>query len=266
MGFKDILLYVSNIGSNLKKSALMNKYSPSENRYAAYDYFKEKATKCLSKEKREEFVEIVKLFLERLSISAQNSIKDAEEKDYIKDIILSFNDDIVVDIVKNFIKTSYVIAHTIEILEEKIGRQKTLDFLEDVLTTEDTLFNDPLVDKRIEILKHFDGETHIKALEKAIHFLNDSDDRLVIASIRFIKNYVFEEKQDTDKIKHKMIEKLIDEDTSVRLRMEILNVFVDQAWKIIDHKKKVEEILPEGFYLNAKAYVKVIKNSVNLGL
>jgi hypothetical protein len=266
VSFKNILSYVSNLGYNLKKSALMNKYSPSENRYVAYDYFKEKANKSLAKNKKEEFVEILKLFLERLSISAQNSIKDAEEKEYIKNIILSFDDDIVVDIVKSFIKNSYVIAHAIEILEKKIGRKETLDFLENILSTEDTLFNDPLVDKRIEILKHFDGETHLKTLKKAIHFLSDSDDRLVIASIRFIKNYAFEDKQDTDEVKHKMIEKLIDEQTSTRLRMEILNVFVEQAWKIIDHKKQVEEILPEGYYLNAKSYVRVIKNSVNLGL
>ena len=186
-----------------------------------------------------------------------NSIKDAEEKQYIKDYLKSLGEKIIPTL-KEFIKKQYAIAHPIEVLVHIEGKKQSLDFLDAVLTTEDTLFDDPLVEKRIEILKHFAGETHSSVLKKAEFFLNDSDDRLVIASIRFIRDYVFADANEFEAVRDKLVEKFMDAETSARIRMEILNVFVEQEWKV-STSKTFEDLLPDGYYVNAQGFLKIIK-------
>jgi len=243
---------------NLKKSAMMNKFSTSETRYDAYEYFKSKAEKAVKNKDAEGFKEILNMFLDRLAISVDNSIKDAEEKEHIKGYLISLGET-VIEPTKDFIRAKHLIAHPIEVLVELIGKKETLDFLDTVLTTEDTLFDDPLVEKRIEILKQFAGSTYSSVLSKAFTFLNDSDDRLVIATIRFIRDYVFSDNEDFEKVRDAMINKFLEEDTSMRIKIEILNVFVEQEWKAAGFKKRFEELLPEGYYINSQGYIRLLE-------
>jgi len=236
---------------------MMNKYSPCEPRYAAYEYFKDKIEKSLKTADTEGFNKYVGLFFERLTIAADNSIKDAEEKQYIKEYLKTLGDKIV-PALKDFIKKQYAVAHPIEILLHLESKEQGLDFLDAVLTTEDTLFDDPLVEKRIEILKHFAGETHSSVLKKAQYFLNDSDDRLVIASIRFIRDYAFKDANEFEAVRDNLVEKFLDPETSARIRMEILNVFVEQEWKV-SKSETFEALLPDGYHVNAQGYLKLIK-------
>ena len=243
---------------NLKRSAMMNKFSASDTRYAAYEYFKSKGDKAIKNKDDATFKETINTFLERLAVSIDNSIKDAEEKDYIKKYMVSLGN-VVIEPTKEFIRHNHLIAHAIEILVELIGKKETLDFLDTVLTTEDTLFDDPLVEKRIEILKQFAGSTHTSVLSKAYTFLADSDDRLVIATIRFIRDYVFSDNEDFETVRDAMINKFLEEETSMRIRIEILNVFVGQEWKAAGFKKRFEEMLPEGYYINSQGYIRLIE-------
>ncbi|MFH1223623.1 MAG: hypothetical protein V1647_04700 [Pseudomonadota bacterium] len=242
---------------NLKRSAMVNKFAPSETRYAAYEYFQDKATKAIKGKDDKALKDVIDIFLERLSIAADNSIKDAEEKEFIRKYIISLGNT-AIEPTREFIRNKYAVAHPIEILIELIGKKETLDFLDTVLTTEDTLFDDPLVEKRIEILKQFAGYTHAIVLSKVFTFLNDSDDRLVIAAIRFIRDYVFSENEDFEKVRDAMINKFLEDETSMRIRIEILNVFVEQEWKAAGFKKRFEEMLPEGYYVNSQGYIKML--------
>jgi hypothetical protein len=236
---------------------MMNKFSASESRYAAYEHFKDKAEKALKDGNAEDFNKYIGLFLERLSIAADNSIKDAEEKQFIKDFLKQLGSNVVGPL-KDFIKEKYAVAHPIEVLIHIEGREQCLDFLDAVLNTDDTLFDDPLVEKRIEILKHFAGDTHASVLKKAQVFLNDSDDRLVIASIRFIRDYAFKDEKEFEAVRDRLVEKFMDPETSARIRMEILNVFVEQEWKV-SKSETFEALLPEGYHVNAQGYLKIIK-------
>ncbi|MEI6079664.1 MAG: hypothetical protein WCQ53_03385 [bacterium] len=259
--FKNIFSGIAGFGYNLKKSTMLNKHSPSENRYAAYEYFQDKITKAKKENKPEDFNTSVELFLQRLSIAVSNSIKDDEEKNYVRDYLTSLGQEVVAP-VKDFIIKNSVIAHPIEILISIIGKDETLNFLNTVLTTEDTLFDDPLVEKRIEILKQFAGATHSDMLSKALIFLHDSDDRLVIASIRFIRDYVFSDDEDMGKIADAMALKFVDPETSARIRIELLNVFIEQEWKVSGVRKQFEELLPEGYYINGQGFVRAIQHAV----
>ncbi len=246
----------------LKKSAFMNKFAPAETRDGAFFYFKDKLEKAIKDKNDEQFNKIMSVLLERFSISVQNSIKDAEEKNMIKDFIISLGDKSI-EPVKSYIVKSHVVAHPIEILFELMNKDAVLMFLNDILTTDDTLFDDPVVEKRIEVLKHFAGETNSNVLSKAGVYLNDSDDRLVIASIRFVRDYVFTDNDpDMERIQEVMLNKFIDEETSMRIKIELLNVFMEQNWKVHNNKKRIEEILPEGYFINAQGYIRVINSAV----
>lgn len=253
---------LKNFFLGLKKTALMNKFAPTETRQAAFEYFQDKIQKAIKNNDEKLFDETIATLLGRFTVSADNSIKDADEKNTLKNYLVSLGDR-VIEPVKDFVRKSHIIAHPIEILFSLMDEEKVLEFLDSLLTTDDTLFDDPVVEKRIEVLKHFAGSTHSNVLSKVATYFYDSDDRLVIASIRFVRDYVFSEKDsDIEKIQEIMIGKLVDEETSMRIKIELLNVFIDQEWKVTTSKKKIEEILPQGYYLNAQGLIKVINTAV----
>lgn len=258
MKFDALLSFVKNFSFNMKRSTLMNKHSPSENRYAAFDYFRKKIDKALNVKDTVAVEELIGILLGRLSFQISNSIKDSEEKDAIKDLLKNYAENSV-EPVKKYIINNDSIAHAIELLGDLKGKDYKLDFLEKILTTEDSLFNDRLVEKRIEIMKQFAGETRPGILQKAKYFLNDSDDRLVIASIRLIRDYVFEE--DDEDVRTAIIEKLVDPETSMRLRIELLHVIIKQDWKVSGFKKKLEEMLPNGYFINAQGFLRVLEQA-----
>lgn len=253
---------LKNFFMGLKKSAFINKYAPAESRQAAFEYFKDRIQKSLKENNKELFNEIIAILLNRFTIAAQNSIKDAEEKLAVKDYIISLGTEAVVP-VKDFIKNSHIVAYPIDILFALTGKKHAMEYLDSMLTTEDTLFDDPVVEKRIEILKHFAGETNPSVLSKVSTYFHDSDDRLVIASIRFVRDYVFADKDpDVEKVQEMIVNKFIDPETSMRIKIELLNVLMDQEWKVQGNKKQLEELLPEGYFINAQGYIRVISTAV----
>jgi hypothetical protein len=258
MNFKEIFSIIKNLGFSMKRSTLMNKHSPSENRGAAFDYFKKLLQKAIENNDKNRINELAGIILGRLSYQIPNSIKDSEEKEYIKNSMKSFGE-YSVEPVQQYIVNNESIAIAIELLYELKGREYTLGFLESILTTEDSLFNDRLVEKRIEIMKQFGGETFPGILGKAKYFLDDSDDRLVIASIRLIRDYLFD--GDEEEIRTAVIDKLVDPETSTRIRIELFHVLIKQDWKVAGYKKKLEELLPSGYFINAQGFLRVVEQA-----
>ncbi|MBN1114984.1 MAG: hypothetical protein JXA66_06550 [Oligoflexia bacterium] len=262
MNIKGLFSGVSNLGFNLKKSTLMNKHTPSENRCAAMEYFKSKTDALLKKNRKDEAVEVATILLGRLSFTVSNSIKDSDEKEFVKEYIKGLGT-VSVGPLKKYIVENDSIAHAIDVLRSIEGNDRTLDFLDSIITADDTLFDDKLVEKRVEILKQFAGETFPSMLSKSLAFLRDSDDRLVIASIRFLRDYVFEGEEDSrvPEAMEAMIDLFADPDASNRIRIELLHAFIEQNWRMSGFKKKLENGLPDGYYINSQGYIRVIEDA-----
>lgn len=242
---------------NQKAKAALNKHGQSDPREAAYDYLESKLEKAFKKNDDKLLKDVLTVFMKRLTISINNSIKDEDDKTRIKQL-LTINKEKVINIIKDFIKNNIVISPHIEILEKLIGKEKVLDFLNSILDTEDTLFNEDIVEKKIEILKHFEGVTYEDVMGKAIIFLDDTDDNLVIAAIRFLKEYDYNTDEEEQKIQSALLEKLADEETSSRIRMELLEVFLLNDWAVSGFKKRIESLLPEEYYLTSKGKIRKI--------
>ena len=65
-----------------------------------------------------------------------------------------------------------------------------------------------------------------------------------------------------DKVAETMALKYVGPETSARLRIELLNVFIEQEWKVMGVRKQFEELLPEGYYINGQGYVRAIKSAI----
>lgn len=259
----NILNFIKEFNWNMKVSSFKNKHTSKESREAVFLYLENKIKKAYDNSDAETFNNVLKVFLERFGITISNSIKDEEEKENIKKLIIFFGEKTVFAI-KEHIKNEFSIGYPIIILKELIGEDETLFFLDSIISIEDSLFDDRLVEKRIDILKYFEGKTLGSVLEKALFFLNDSDDRLVIASIRFIRTYEFSKTDNIELIKEKILDKFLDEDTSARIRLELINILIEQEWKISGYKKRIEEILPSGYYITAQGFLRTIDSAVKV--
>jgi len=259
----NIFDFIKDFAWNMKVSVFNNKHTPKDNRDAAFFYFESKAQKAIEKNNEILFNKVLSVFINRFSITISNSIKDFEEKDKIKDLLISYNQRSI-EPLKDYIRKEYHIAYPISVLEVLIGEQETLNFLNSVLTTDDTLFDDKLVEKRVDILKYFEGRTMFELLDKVMVFLNDSDDRLVIAAIRFLRDYDFSKNLNIESISENIIKKFLDENTSVRIRLELINILVEHEWKVSGYKKRIEEVLPEGYYITSQGYVRFIDKAIKV--
>jgi len=251
---KNLFSVFSDWSWNLKLSGLKNKHAPAENRAEAISYFIIEAEAAFKDKNMEKLNKCISALLERFSFTISNSIKDIEEKETVKNALIELGD-VVVQKVKDYIVTSSSIAYPIDVLIHIDGEPLALAFLDSILSTDDTLFDDKLVEKRIDVLKYFEGKTIATVLKKSILFINDSDDRLVIASLSFIRSYVFNKKESYDSILLALINKYVDADTSIRIRIEILNVIIEQGWDVMGHKKQMEQLMPNGYYITTQGYI-----------
>lgn len=243
MGLKD---FISNYkekrrASSLKRniSRLANKHQLSENRYAAAEWLHSDGSD-----------EAIAGLLKRFGFTYDNSIKDKAEKEYVTKIILSFGER-AVPAIKDYINRHENIAWPLRILEKLIPKEDILEFLLSILSEEDATFKDDILEKRLDLLNYLAEFKDPRIVKKTVSFLKDEDEEVRFRAIEVLGE------QGDEIAKEPLIEILINDEESARVKMRILEVIMGAGWTVSGFKKKVEETLPEGYYLTREGKIKV---------
>ena len=225
---------------SLKSAAkrIANKNTTAELRYGAADKLKALGTP-----------EAIYGLLGRYNFSSDKNIENNEEKENVKQIVLSFGNKSV-DPLKRYIKNFATVAWPIKILQEIVSEGELISFLLSVLETEHIMFNEREVEKRIELLNHLREFKHPEISEKVVKLLNDFDDRVRFAAIEIL------EIGGDETTREALLNLFNDDNESIRMKTKIIEVFSKTGWKVTGFRNKIEENLPEGYKVTREGRIK----------
>lgn len=87
-------------------------------------------------------------------------------------------------------------------------------------------------------------------LQKAVEgFLEEEDDDVRIAAIDYLAG-------ETPEVRESLLELFVQSEGRPRVRRHILELFAEKEWPVRGYRRKIEENLPEGFYLTGKGIIR----------
>jgi len=219
------------IAKNIR--VIKNSKAIREDRVAALSFFKNLDEPQIATE----------ALLQRFEYSLEHGINDSREKELALDGILRHGE-VVLPIVREHLQKSNKIAWPIKILNKVSSDAVVAETLRSVLNYEDVSFDQQIVDKNYDILCYL-ADYQIEGLADQLkHFLQDPDER-----VRFAVVEVLVRQKDVGI--QSLLEGFLLDTTSEnrRIRMTVIQAFVDQGWSVSSPKEYDDSPLVEGIFV-----------------
>ncbi len=223
------------------KKKIKTKFGQGEERLRAIDFFKTLAN-------QEGFLGL----LERYMINAEPSIKDEEEKENVFRILTGFGSD-VIPAVEEYINrkdaANVPITWPLKVLDAVAEPEQAVTVVIRALERLGTRYMREPERKVLLIsqLAEYDDARVVPALKP---FLRDHRDEVQLEALSAIA------RKPDDTARDAMLDLLVEEDTSVRLRASVAEVLKNLGWTVKGYRKKVEEVLPEGLHIDRAGRIK----------
>lgn len=186
--------------------------------------------------------EAVEALLRRFTFRMDPSITDQEEKDAAFQGVVAAGD-VAVEPVRGFLKRADAISWPLKMLEQLLPPEAVVMELLDLLERMDTEYErDP--EKKIQLLAYLEDRTDERIVPAVRPFLDDMNE-----TVRFHAAGAVLTQDNAVDARGDLLDALVAEE-SVRVRVRILDGFVDQGWEIPeDRREDVRPKLPQGFAL-----------------
>ena len=218
---------------------ISNKLTNSEKRYGAAETLREIGTP-----------EAIYGLMHRYGFTfTQQTVVDAEEKEYVSRLVLSFGDD-AIEPVKRYLRECLNPSWPVKILKELVPEEVVMESLLDLVESGDTAFKRFEEGKILEILNYLEEYRDPRITDKALAFLNHMSDDMRLAAIMAIEN------QGEDRAREQLLDILCDEDEVQRIKVAVVEALANLGWSAHGRTREVKENLPEGFYMIADGRIK----------
>jgi HEAT repeat protein len=219
-----------------KTKTLLHRYSQSDARMEAVEVLKEIGTP-----------QAIYSLARRFSSTSENLGVDQEEKQYIRDVLIGFGDKAIEPVIR-YIRSYDKVTWAIQVLEKLQPREELVSFLFEILHEGDPIYIRG--EKALQILKALEQVEDPTVVEGVIPCLQSPDD-----TVRFAAVECLEKKADL-LAREPFLEALINsEEDSARVRTRLAEAFERSGWEVKGFRKKVAEVLPEGFRVTSKGKV-----------
>jgi len=192
--------------------------------------------------------EALRALLTRFTIRVDPSITDGEEKNATFHGIVK-NGDAAIGPVRDFLEVADTLAWPLKILKELQSEEEVTGTLLELLSKMDTEYaRDP--QKKIDVLANFEERKDPRIVQAVTRFLDDMNETVRFHAVCAI--FVQDEAQDAADA----LTKALLAEESVRVRMMILDGFVERDWRISESKDEAAKKLPPGYSLGKKGEVR----------
>lgn len=192
--------------------------------------------------------EALRALLTRFTVRVDPSITDGEEKNAAFQGIVK-NGDAAIGPVRDFLETADTLAWPLKILKELQTDEEVTATLLELLSKMDIEYErDP--QKKIDIIASFEERKDPQIVEAVTRFLGDMNE-----TARFHAVCAIFAQDEAQQAIEALTTALLAEE-SVRVRMMILDGFVEQGWSVTESKDEVTKKLPNGYSLGKKGEVR----------
>lgn len=192
--------------------------------------------------------EAIRALLTRFTIRVDPSITDGEEKNEAFRGIVQHGE-AVLQPVRDFLESSESLAWPFKILKEIQGEEEVTTTLLDLLSRMDTEYErDP--QKKIDVIASLEERNDARIVGAVTRFLEDMNE-----TVRFHAVGAILAQEEADAARDAMTEAFLAEE-SVRVRMQILDGYVDRGWTLEAVKDAAAKRMPTGYSLGKKGEVR----------
>ncbi len=191
--------------------------------------------------------EAIRALLTRFTIKVDPSITDGEEKNEAFHGIVRHGE-AALGPVRDFLESSDTLAWPLKILKEIQSEQEVTTILLELLSKMDTEYErDP--QKKIGLIATFEERKDPRIVDAVSRFLEDMNE-----TVRFHTVGAILHQDEAEQARGALTEALLNEE-SVRVRIRILDGFIDHGWTLGEVKEEASKRLPSGYVLGKKGEV-----------
>ncbi len=192
--------------------------------------------------------EALRALLTRFNVRVDPSITDGEEKNAAFLGVVQ-NGEAALAPVRDFLESSETLAWPLKILKELQTEEEVTTILLEVLAEMDTEYErDP--QKKIDVIASFEERKDPRIVEAVTRFLEDMNE-----TVRFYVVGAILAQDDPDAALEAITTALISEE-SVRVRIRMLDGYIEHNWTLGDVKDKASKKMPTGYTLGKKGEVR----------
>jgi len=192
--------------------------------------------------------EALRALLTRFTVRVDPSITDGEEKNETFLGIVRHGE-AALGPVRDFLESSEVLAWPLKILKEIQTEEEVTTILLELLSKMDTEYErDP--QKKIDVLATFEERKDPRIVEAVTRFLEDMNE-----TVRFHTVGAILAQDEADAAVEGLTEAFLAEE-SVRVRMRILDGYIERRWTLGDVKEEALKRIPTGYSLGKKGEVR----------
>ncbi|MGB5702816.1 MAG: HEAT repeat domain-containing protein [Polyangiales bacterium] len=192
--------------------------------------------------------EAIRALLVRFTIRVDPSITDGEEKNAAFHGVVQHGE-AALEPVRDFLESSETLAWPLKILKEIQPEEEVTTTLLALLSKMHTEYErDP--QKKIDLIASFEEQKDPRIVDAVIRFLEDMNE-----TVRFHAAGAIFNQDDAEQAQEALTIAFLGEE-SVRVRMRILDGFIDRGWKLTGHKEEASKKMPTGYSLGKKGEVR----------
>ena len=192
--------------------------------------------------------EALRALLVRFTIRVDPSITDREEKNAAFHGIVQHGE-AALGPVRDFLESSDTLAWPLKILKEIQTEEAVTTVLLELLSKMHTEYErDP--QKKIDVIATFEERKDPRIVEAVARFLEDMNE-----TVRFHAVGAILHQDEAEQARDALTQAFLAEE-SVRVRMRILDGYVERNWRLTDVKEEAAKKMPNGYTLGKKGEVR----------
>ncbi len=192
--------------------------------------------------------EAIRALLVRFTIKVDPSITDGEEKNAAFHGVVQHGE-VALEPLRDFLESSDTLAWPLKMLREIQSEEEVTTTLLELLSKMHTEYErDP--QKKIDLIASFEEHKDPRVVEAVTRFLDDMNE-----TVRFHATGAIFHQDDAEPAQEALTTALLREE-SVRVRMRVLDGFVDRGWKLGRVKEEATKKMPTGYSIGKKGEVR----------
>ena len=208
-----------------------NKYGQAQDRQAAIRQLADMGTP-----------EAVHGMLRRFTFRIEQTIGDEEEKRQVFDEVVRLGP-LSVPPILDFLEKENSPYWPTKALRDILGEEATVAHLIDIIERTEAIF-DRDIERKIELVSNLREYKDPRVRDMLEGFLAGDNEELRVHAIEGLADLGRDEMGDT------LVERLLDENETQRVKTAVLNLLIEKQWKVKRHKEAIRKVIQAAFWID----------------
>jgi len=208
-----------------------NKYGQPEDRRAAIKQLAEIGT-----------TDAVRGLLRRFTFRIEQTIGDEEEKQMVFEEVVRLGPTSIPALLE-FLERENSPFWPTRALREIVGDEQAVTHLLDIIDRTEAIF-DRDIERKVELVSNLREFQDVRVKERLLGLLQDENEELRVHALEGLAE------RDAEEITDVLVERLLDENETQRVKTTVLNLLIDRKWKVKRHKEAIRKVIPQTFWID----------------